>query len=66
MLTTPKKLKIIKTNLNFNDNLIKLTEKLENSEKVISEHETVKNSWEEYDKESLKKIKVELDIKENQ
>lgn len=50
----------------FNDNLIKLTEKLENSEKVISEHETVKNSWEEYDKESLKKIKVELDIKENQ
>jgi len=50
----------------FNNNLIKLTEKLENSEKVISEHETVKNSWEEYDKESLKKIKVELDIKENQ
>tara|TARA_B100002019_G_scaffold283780_1_gene290618 strand:+ start:2149 stop:4470 length:2322 start_codon:yes stop_codon:yes gene_type:complete len=49
----------------LNKNLNELTSKLENSEKVIGEHENIKSSWEEYDKESLKKIKVELDIKEN-
>ena len=49
----------------FNQKLSELTDKLTNSEKVIDEHENVKSSWSEYDKESLKKIKVELDIKEN-
>jgi len=49
----------------FNQKLSELTEKLTESEKVIDEHENIKSSWSEYDKESLKKIKVELDIKEN-
>ena len=39
--------------------------KLENSEKDINKHETIKSTWEYYEKESLKKIKAELDIKEN-
>ena len=39
--------------------------KLRSSEKVINGHETIKSSWEEYEKESLKMIKAELDIKEN-
>ena len=49
----------------FNQKLSELTDKLTESEKVIDEHENIKSSWSEYDKESLKKIKVELDIKEN-
>ena len=49
----------------FNQKLSELTYKLTESEKVIGEHENIKSSWSEYDKESLKKIKVELDIKEN-
>ncbi len=49
----------------FNQKLSELTEKLTESEKVIDKHENIKSSWSEYDKESLKKIKVELDIKEN-
>jgi len=49
----------------FNQKLSELTKKLTESEKVIDEHENIKSSWSEYDKESLKKIKVELDIKEN-
>ena len=49
----------------FNQKLNKLTEKLTESEKIIDEHENIKINWSEYDKESLKKIKVELDIKEN-
>ena len=49
----------------FNQKLSELTDKLTESEKVIGEHENIKSSWSEYDKESLKKIKVELDIKEN-
>ena len=51
--------------INLNKNLSEITTKLKNSEKVIGKHENSKTSWEEYDKESLKKIKVGLDIKEN-
>jgi DNA repair exonuclease SbcCD ATPase subunit len=43
----------------------KIMDKLENSEQAMGECESIKSSWEGYEKESLKKIKVELDIKEN-
>lgn len=55
-----------KDKLNFYEKeLVDFDLKLELNENEISRHDSVKLGWEEYEKESLRKIKVELDIKEN-
>jgi len=55
-----------KDKLNFYEKeLVDFDLKLELNENEISRHDSVKLEWEEYEKESLRKIKVELDIKEN-
>lgn len=55
-----------KNKLNFYEKeLVDFDLKLELNENEISRHDSVKLKWEEYEKESLRKIKVELDIKEN-
>jgi DNA repair exonuclease SbcCD ATPase subunit len=55
-----------KDKLNFYEKeLVDFDLKLELNENEISKHDSVKLEWEEYEKESLRKIKVELDIKEN-
>jgi len=48
----------------LNSELKHLEIDLEKTGKSINEHDTVKSDWEQYEKESLKKIKVELDTKE--
>ncbi len=48
----------------LNSELKHLEIDLEKTGKSINEHDTVKRDWEQYEKESLKKIKVELDTKE--
>ena len=55
-----------KDKLNFYEKeLVDFDLKLGLNENEISRHDSVKLGWEEYEKESLRKIKVELDIKEN-
>lgn len=55
-----------KDKLNFYEKeLVDFDLKLELNENEISRHDSVKLGWEEYEKKSLRKIKVELDIKEN-
>jgi len=55
-----------KDKLNFYEKeLVGFDLKLEANENEISRYDSIKLNWEEYEKESLRKIKVELDIKEN-
>lgn len=46
-------------------NLLEVENKLEKLGEKIETYELSKTAWQDYDKESLKKIKAELDIKEN-
>ena len=53
---------ILKENLSASTTIVN---KLESSENIMDEHESIKTNWENYEKNSLKKIKAELDIKDN-
>jgi DNA repair exonuclease SbcCD ATPase subunit len=42
-----------------------INKKIEKKDILIEKHDTLKSAWDVYEKDSLKKIKVELDLKEN-